>query len=188
MAGLNLEKLRFLVVDDRQPMRHLMRILLGTLGAKQIVEARDGNAAFQEVKEGNIDIVIVDWEMENGNGIDFIRMTRTAKDSPNPFLPIIMMTGYTELKRIVEARDAGVTEFLAKPITARSLAKRLVAIIESPRPFVRTKTYFGPDRRRKNEPFSGPERRGSGAPTSAGARTGGAANEQSAPTKVVART
>lgn len=61
-----------------------------------------------------------------------------------------MLTGYTEHQQVVEARDAGVNEFLAKPISAKPLYQRLAAIIDNPRSFVRTKSYFGPDRRRQN--------------------------------------
>jgi DNA-binding response OmpR family regulator len=89
-----------------------------------------------------------------------VRQVRTAEDSPNPFLPIIMMTGHTERHRIFRARDSGVTEFLAKPITAKQLLMRLTNIIENPRPFVRARGYFGPDRRRRSEGYQGPERRG----------------------------
>lgn len=75
---------------------------------------------------------------------------RTAKDSPDPYVPIVMLTGHTEMIRVVVARDAGVTEFLAKPISAKGLLSRLISVIEQPRPFIRTKTYFGPDHRRQN--------------------------------------
>jgi DNA-binding response OmpR family regulator len=75
-------------------------------------------------------------------------------------VPIIMLTGYSEKKCVIAARDAGITEFLAKPISAKALYQRILNVIANPRPFVRTKTYFGPDRRRSNAvPYSGPERR-----------------------------
>ncbi|MDE0809430.1 MAG: response regulator, partial [Alphaproteobacteria bacterium] len=80
-------------------------------------------------------------------------------DSPDSFQPIIMVTGHTEKARITEARDAGINELMAKPVSAKSLYRRLVSVIEHPRQFVRTKTYFGPDRRRKVQPFEGPNRR-----------------------------
>ena len=71
-----------------------------------------------------------------------------------------MMTGHSERSRVVEARDAGVTEFVAKPLTAKSVLERMQAVIFHPRPFVRTATYFGPDRRRRDDPtFVGPWRR-----------------------------
>jgi DNA-binding response OmpR family regulator len=89
---------------------------------------------------------------------------RNAADSPNPYLPIIMVTARTERARILEARDAGATEFLAKPIVPAGLISRIVEIVERPRPFVRTKTYFGPcRRRRKLDEWSGVERRGDSA-------------------------
>ena len=95
------------------------------------------------------DVLIVDWHMQPLDGLDFVRLVRTASDSPNPYVPIIMLTGYTEYARVVEARDAGINEFLAKPISAKSLYLRFAAIIDNPRPFIRTKKYFGPDRRRQ---------------------------------------
>ena len=63
---------------------------------------------------------------------------------------------------MLEARDAGVTEFCVKPITAIEIYRKMVEVIDHPRPFVRTKTYFGPDRRRQADPvtYNGPERRG----------------------------
>ena len=73
---------------------------------------------------------------------------RNATSSPNPYIPIIMVTGHTERHRVEAARDAGVTEILAKPITAQNLFSRIGEIVDHPRPFVKSVDYFGPDRRR----------------------------------------
>ena len=74
-----------------------------------------------------------------------------------------MLTGHSEKKRVVSARDAGVTEFLAKPISAKGLYQRIVNVVANPRPFIKTKTYFGPDRRRNVNPnYVGTERRKGG--------------------------
>ena len=71
-----------------------------------------------------------------------------------------MLTGYTEQRRVTAARDSGVSEFLSKPFTVTGLLKRIEALIHSPRPFVRSETYFGPDRRRRDDPnYRGPDRR-----------------------------
>ena len=71
-----------------------------------------------------------------------------------------MITGHTERHRVEAARDAGVTEFLAKPITAQGLFKRIAEIVERPRAYVRCADYFGPDRRRRaDERYAGPWRR-----------------------------
>jgi len=75
-------------------------------------------------------------------------------------VPIIMLTGHSEKKRVISARDAGVTEFLAKPISAKSLYQRILNIVINPRPFIKSKGYFGPDRRRNAAAnYTGPERR-----------------------------
>jgi DNA-binding response OmpR family regulator len=87
-------------------------------------------------------------------------MIRQPGANANPYVAIIMLTGHSEKRRVVLARDAGITEFLAKPISAKGLYQRIVNIVANPRPFIRTKTYFGPDRRRNVNPaYIGPERR-----------------------------
>ena len=74
-----------------------------------------------------------------------------------------MLTGHSEKQRVIGARDAGVTEFLAKPISAKSLYERILNVVANPRPFIKSKNYFGPDRRRNvNTNYIGPERRKGG--------------------------
>ncbi len=141
-------------------MRSLVRSVLHALGAKHIKEATDGADAYARLGPYAADIIICNWQMSPMDGLEFVRLLRTDTDSPNPFVPVIMLTAHTEAKRVVEARDAGVTEFLAKPISANQLYSRIRAVIEHPRPFVRAKSYVGPDRRRRQDPdFKGAERR-----------------------------
>ena len=98
--------------------------------------------------------------MEPVNGCEFTKLLRTARDSPNHFVPIIMLTAYAERSKVEAARDAGVTEFCAKPVTATELYRKVCAVINTPRSFVRTSVYFGPDRRRrKDDGYKGKERR-----------------------------
>jgi DNA-binding response OmpR family regulator len=132
---------------------------LQTLGISQVEEARDGADGWQHLQRFHADFVIADWKMEPMNGLTFSRKIRHAENSPNRFLPIIMVTGYSELSLVAEARDAGVNEFLTKPISARSLVGRIVSVITAPRPFVEAGDYFGPDRRRRQHPVQGEDRR-----------------------------
>ncbi|MBF0248810.1 MAG: response regulator [Alphaproteobacteria bacterium] len=158
--GYNLERLSFLVVDDNKHMRTMVKSILYALGCKNVLECEDGADAMQALKSYPADIIICDWVMAPIDGLDFTRMVRTSPDSPNPFAPIIMLTGHSELARVMEARDAGINEFLTKPISAKKLYSRIRVIIERPRQFVRTATYFGPDRRRIDDTtYNGPERR-----------------------------
>jgi len=160
MAGPAFDFLRALVIEDNAHMRTLLRSLMHALGVKQVIECADGAMGYEELRAKRPDFVLTDLSMKPIDGIEFTKMVRTAKDSPNPYVPIIMVTGHTERARVEAARDAGVTEFLAKPITAQNLFLRITEIVEHPRSFVRCDTYFGPDRRRHHdETYPGPFRR-----------------------------
>jgi two-component system chemotaxis response regulator CheY len=160
MSGGGFESLRALVVDDNAHMRSLLRSLLNSIGVKNIAEAGHGGMALEMLRERKSELVLSDMAMKPMDGLEFTRLVRNSDISPNPFVPIIMITGHTERHRVEAARDAGVTEFLVKPITAHSLFSRIAEIVERPRAFVRCETYFGPDRRRRNiESYAGPWRR-----------------------------
>ncbi len=156
---LRLDRLNILIVDDNPHMRHLIREILNGFGVRNIMECGDGSSAMSELKHWQADLAFVDWMMEPLDGLDFVRLIRTASDSPNAYLPIIMLTGHTERHRIIEARDAGVSEFLAKPVTPLGLYSRIKAVVENPRPYVRVGRYAGPCRRRKVEDMLGEGRR-----------------------------
>jgi len=159
-AEYNIERLNFLIVDDNKHMCLLVKSILNAFGVRNVVEAADGADAFKALKHFPADIIICDWVMQPLDGLDFVRLVRTGKDSPNPYVPVIMLTGHTEMHRVVEAREAGVNEFLAKPISPMKLYARITSIIERQRNFIKTKSYFGPDRRRqKLASYKGPERR-----------------------------
>jgi two-component system chemotaxis response regulator CheY len=159
MAGYKLDHVSFLIVDDNKPMRGLVRTILHALGARNVLDVDDAAEALKALRSFPADFVITDWNMQPLDGIEFVRLIRTGDDSPNPFVPIIMLTGHTEMHHVAEARDAGVTEFLAKPISVSSLYTRVKNTIENPRTFVRTGSFFGPDRRRRKIEWRGPERR-----------------------------
>lgn len=142
-----LSSLRVLLVDDNQHMRAIVSTILKGIGIRDVLEACDGAEAFKTLRAWPADIAIVDFRMEPLDGVEFTRLVRNSPDSANPYLPIIMMTGFADRPRVVEARDAGVTELVVKPITARSVIDRLNAVVFRPRPFVKTHDYFGPRRR-----------------------------------------
>ena len=160
MSGPAFDHLKALVIEDNNHMRTLLRSLLQALGIRQVFECTDGATGYVALREKSPDFVLTDLSMKPIDGIEFTKMVRNSKDSPNPYIPIIMVTGHTERARVEAARDVGVTEFLAKPITVQNILLRITEIVERPRPFVRCEGYFGPDRRRKKDPnFTGPWRR-----------------------------
>jgi len=160
MSGAAFEHLKVLIVEDNQHMRALLRSLLNAIGIRDVAEANNGASALDALRERKCDLILSDLAMQPMDGLEFTRKVRSGNQSPNPFVPIIMITGHTEKHRVEAARDAGITEFLAKPITAQMLFSRIAEIIERPRAFVRCESYFGPDRRRKTiECYAGPWRR-----------------------------
>ena len=157
---MRLDQLKILLVDDNHHMRVLLIELLRAVGINKVFEAADGAEGLQMMRSHAVDIVMTDLAMEPLDGIDFVRLLRNSPDSPNQMCPVIMITGHSTFARVNEAREAGVNEFLAKPLTARGVIERLHQAVEHPRPFVRTEDYFGPDRRRRNDAnFKGPFRR-----------------------------
>ena len=160
MAEGGFETLKALIVEDNAHMRSLLRALLNSIGIREIAEAANGQTALILLRERKSDLVLTDLAMKPMDGLDFTRRVRIDDQSSNPFVPIIMITGHTEKYRVEAARDAGVTEFLAKPITAHNLFTRIAEIVERPRAFVRCDNYFGPDRRRHQlDNYAGPWRR-----------------------------
>jgi CheY-like chemotaxis protein len=155
----NFDRLKVLVVDDNLHMRTLVSAVLHAFGITTVWEAKSAEDAWTILTEKRCDLVFVDWVMDGMSGLEFTKNIRSAKDSPNQFVPIVMVTGHTSLQRVHAARDAGVNEFLAKPVSSKSVLARLISVIENPRPFVRTKSYFGPCRRRRRIEYHGPERR-----------------------------
>lgn len=154
------EHITILLVEDNQAMLGLIKAVLQSFGVGKIITALNGDDAFNAYCTHNPDLVITDWMMAPCDGIALSRRIRNNPKSPNQFVPIILMTGFSEKRRVVYARDAGITEFLVKPFNTRDLYKRLYQIIERPRQFIRNEGFFGPDRRRKAlEIYSGRLRR-----------------------------
>ena len=156
----NLQNIQILLVEDNQPMLKLIKTVLLSFGVGNVITALNGEEAFKEFCLFNPDLVITDWMMSPCDGLQLSEMIRTDPKSPNKFVPIILMTGFSEKRRVLSARDGGVTEFMVKPFNTRDLYRRLHKIIEAPRQFVKCEEYFGPDRRRKpKDEYAGDKRR-----------------------------
>lgn len=156
----DLESIHVLVVDDNAHMRAIIVAILRGIGISRIKEAADGADALEAMRTVTPDLVFLDLNMAQIDGLEFTKMIRTAEDSPSPYVPIIMVTGHSDISKIIAARDVGVNEILTKPISAHSLLERINAVINNPRPFVTTPNYTGPCRRRANrKTYNGPLRR-----------------------------
>jgi two-component system chemotaxis response regulator CheY len=157
---VSLEKVRFLLVDDNVHMLNIVKTILRGFGAVHVLEAKDPAEAVHRLRHDAIDIVVLDYVIGEQDGVAFLRKLRSDQDSPAPYVPVIMLTAHSERNRVELARDAGATEFCTKPVTAAEMIRKVAAVIDHPRPFVRSDSYFGPERRRHDDPsFAGPERR-----------------------------
>lgn len=162
MTGERLHSLspaRLLLVDDDHAMIGILKAVLRGLGLEDVVVARDGEEAYALFRRERIDVALVDFRMPGADGLEFVRRVRRAADSPDPSLPIVMLTAHADRALVLAARDAGVTEFCVKPVTAVELHRKLAAALDRPRDFVRAPGYAGPDRRRREERRAGRPRR-----------------------------
>jgi len=160
-----LEKLNFMIADDNAFMRTTIRHILESFGVQRIKEAPDSADALKIIKDWSPDIMLMEWDMTPLNGAEVARMVRSSPSATHRFIPIIMLTAYSEQWRIAEARDAGVTEYLVKPVSANTVLSHIRATIEQPRPFVKSEDYFGPDRRRHLREYEHECDRRTAAPT-----------------------
>ncbi len=142
--------LAVLVVEDVRATRVIVRTILRSFGIHDVVDAADGQEALGILAQRHIDVVITDLCMEPMDGVEFTRRLRTPRNGLNPYVPVLMVSGHTDLAHVKDAIAAGVTEFLAKPIIPANLESRLLSIVRTPKKRISSKTYCGPDRRRSN--------------------------------------
>ena len=159
IVNLKLSAVKVLLVEDLIPMQALMRDLLLTMGIGTVNVAHDGKEGYDVYCNDTPDIIVTDWYMPYMDGIELVRKIRTEPTSPNRTVPIIMTTGFCSKDQIALARDAGITEFLAKPFSSQDIAKRIAHIIRNPRDLVITSQFVGPDRRRKKKDGKGEDTR-----------------------------
>ncbi|MBO6518955.1 MAG: response regulator [Rhodospirillales bacterium] len=150
LPDLDISTLNFLIIEDNVYMRSILKEILRAFHVPlgQINMAEDGKNALKMLESLPTDIVLCDWEMKPMPGVEFTKRVRNSTDIVDPYVPIILITGHTEIERVRNARDHGVTEFLAKPVSPASLYERICSVVLKPRQFVRTQQYAGPDRRR----------------------------------------
>ena len=110
-----------LVADDSSTMRKIILRSLQAVGVPDAVEAADGVEAVAKFQQHSIDLVLTDWNMPNKSGLEVIREIRAL----NAKVPIIMVTTEAEKTRVLEAIQAGVSDYLVKPFTAETLREKL---------------------------------------------------------------
>ena len=103
MVRIDFNRLRFLVIDDNAHMRRILRTLLHGFGTREVYEAEDGAAGLEAFTHYMPDIVLADWAMPIFDGLELTQMIRQPGANANPYVPIIMLTGHSEKKRVIGA-------------------------------------------------------------------------------------
>lgn len=118
-----------LVVDDHTLTREMVRSILRGIGFQNVLLAESGQSALELLQEKRIDLVICDWNMPNGSGIELLRLIR--QDSKLKDIPFLMLTAEAYRESVVAAAKAGVTDYIAKPFTADALAQKVAATLKT---------------------------------------------------------
>lgn len=125
MVDKNME---ILIVDDYQTMLRIIKNLLGQLGFKNVDEASDGQQAYEMFEKKHYGLIISDWNMEPMSGIDFLRKVRSSS-SGNAKVPFIMITAESKTENVVEAKKAGVSNYIVKPFNAETLKSKMSSVL-----------------------------------------------------------
>jgi two-component system, chemotaxis family, chemotaxis protein CheY len=140
--------IKVVIVDDRHVMRKVIRALLASIGVQQIFEAGDGISGLDAICTVVPHVVLLDWDMPQMSGAEFVRKVRSPATFSQPDVPIIVLTGHREHSCISEAEGLGVHEYLVKPVFGQDLLDCIVSVVAKPRAFVRIGNYYGPEPRK----------------------------------------
>ena len=112
--------MKVLIVDDSNTMRQIIRRSLGKIGVEDIVEANNGKKAVDAASAESPELIFMDWNMPEMSGIDAVRAIRESGNK----VPIVMVTTEAEKRRVLEAIQAGINDYLVKPFTPDALCEK----------------------------------------------------------------
>ncbi len=120
--------IKVLIVDDFATMRRILKNILKQLGFKNLVEADDGTTAWEVLESQEIDLIISDWNMPKMTGLELLKKVRASdKYKTRPFL---MVTAEAQKQNVIEAVQAGVSNYVVKPFTAEAISDKLSKILK----------------------------------------------------------
>lgn len=120
--------MKILVVDDMVTMRRIVKTVLKQLGFANVVEAENGEDGLQKLRSDNFQFVVSDWNMPVMTGIDMLRAIRA--DEKLKSIPVLMVTAEAQQANLVEAIQAGVSNYIVKPFTAETMQDKLGKIFK----------------------------------------------------------
>jgi DNA-binding response OmpR family regulator len=155
MPSENYGRLKLLFVDDAPHTLLMLREMLRNTNWSHAEFVDSATAAMAEIKANPPDLVFTDWQMPGQSGLELIRAIREMPGSPDPLLPVILLTANGDSDHVKTARKAGATDYLVKPISLNRIVERVTNVVTRQRPFIVASTYMGPDWRRVGQPGNG---------------------------------
>lgn len=152
LPRLNLRGVTALLADRDHYTRDLIAHMLRGFGMESPVFADSGASAMAQMKHCCYDLCIVEAMLPDMSGAELVRWIRQMNKAPMRFMPVLVLTGYTQLRMIAETRDAGANIIAKKPISPKVLFERIAWMARVARPFIETDSYVGPDRRFRDIP------------------------------------
>ena len=120
--------IKVLIVDDFATMRRILKNILKQLGFKNLVEADDGTSAWEILQGQTIDLIISDWNMPKMTGLELLKKVRASDQYKRT--PFLMVTAEAQKQNIIEAVQAGVSNYVVKPFTAEAISDKLEKILK----------------------------------------------------------
>jgi PleD family two-component response regulator len=154
-----LRDIRTIIIDEKGHASSLVRSLLLRLGVQRIAALHSTDDALKLMREETFDVVFCDEYSAPLNPVAFVKAVRRDLTTKDVTIPVVLISAGASRKQIELARDSGLNDVIAKPVSVDTIERKLRQLVLEPQAFVTAKTFLGPDRRR-----SGEERRGEPRP------------------------
>lgn len=152
--------LRVMIAGGKAQPARVLRTALNLVGIMHIVIVPDAATALKLLGDKMFDAVFCDESIEEIGGVPFVVAARREKGVLDKMIPIFLICSAARLRQVKRARDVGVSDVLARPISAATIMRKLSAALLKPRPFIAAPGFFGPDRRAQTRPaYLGEDRR-----------------------------
>jgi CheY-like chemotaxis protein len=146
---LNFRGVSVLLVDRSHYCRSLVAEMLRAFGVQTVISCETGAEAQDQLKTNCVELCVIEADLPDMTGAELINWIRRENKEPLRFVPILVLSGYTQMRMLSTTRDAGANLLLKKPLSAQALFDRLAWLARTPRSYIETKNYVGPDRRFK---------------------------------------
>ena len=150
MPTVALDTLNILIVDGKRANTRILRGILVSLGIRNATTVEDSAAALQCLSSDVYDVVFCDEGIGPLNPAAFARTVRHDATNRNHRVPLILMSDAPQRRLVEIARDCGINDFLAIPLSVTTVKRKLEAVLFSQKEFVRAENFVGPDRRRRS--------------------------------------